>query len=114
MHKAYCVLRGLVVAISLYIIVSLLLGVVSYAQWFDVGKLGFDIIHYLVIAIAAFIAAKKAADKGWLVGFVIAFLIAAFSTMIHWSIGEPFINLMVRSGATLFVGTLSGVIGVNI
>ncbi|MDD2430129.1 MAG: TIGR04086 family membrane protein [Firmicutes bacterium] len=114
MRQAYSVLWGLLVALVLYLFLSLLFGVFAYLDWFTLGRLGYDILHYLIIAIAAFIAAKKAADKGWLVGLIIALFIAVFSVMMQRSLGQPFIEQVMRSAITLAVGTIAGVFGVNI
>ncbi len=114
MRQIYCILLGLLIALVLYLIMSLVFGVISYANWFDLGRLGYDITHYLIVVIATFYAAKKAASKGWLIGAVLALLMAALSLFFHWSLNEPFLTALLRSAITLAVGTIVGAVGVNI
>lgn len=114
MRQAYSVLVGFIVALLLYLLMAVTFGIINYANIMNIGRLGYDITHYLIVAVAAFFAAKKAADKGWLVGLILAFVLAALSLVIHWSFGEPLSAQLLRSVLTLVVGSIAGMFGVNI
>lgn len=114
MRQTYCILLGLLLALALYLIMSLVFGLIGYANWFDMSRLAYDITHYLIVAIATFYAAKKAASKGWLIGAVLGLLMAAMSFLFHWSLAEHFSTALVRGVVTLSVATIVGAIGVNI
>ena len=114
MRQTYCVLLGLLLALALYLIMSVVFGLFGYANWFDMSRLGYDITHYLIVAIATFYAAKKAGSKGWLIGAVLGLLMAALSLLFNWSLKELAVTTLVRSAITLAVATIAGAIGVNI
>jgi len=114
MRQSYCVLSGIVLALVLYLLVSLVFGIINVTSVWDLGRFVYDISHYLIVAVAAVFAAKKAAGQGWLIGFSLALILAAISLAVHWSIGEPIFNQIARSLITLGVGTIAGIFGVNI
>lgn len=114
MRQAYSILWGLFAALVLYLASSAVLGLVSYLGWFELGKLGYDILHYLIVAGACFVAARKAADRGWLVGLLISLCIALFALLMQYSLGRPIMDQLVRSAITVALGTIAGALGVNI
>lgn len=113
------VLKGLMGAILITFMLLLILSLVmiKFELSQKVYSISFVVITTLSLVLGSILAAKSNGSKGWLTGGVVGILFFIFIFILGGIIGGSFsfgISGLYRLGSCLIVGTVSGMLGINL
>ncbi|NLY56362.1 MAG: TIGR04086 family membrane protein [Firmicutes bacterium] len=111
--------KGLAIAIAAAVVASLIISIILVGtNWLKLGPTGLLLINYLSIAIGGVYASRSLGEHGWLVGLSVGVLYGLLS----WALGLGRAGLQAAElqsgllglGGAAVIGTLAGMVGVNL